>query len=291
MKIEINNFSKFYGKNKAINEVNLDISCGKVIGLIGRNGAGKTTLLKTLAGLLKPTSGSVSINGQNPEDNLQVLHNLFLSNDNIKYNKTYKVKYIIDISSSFYINWNNDTALNLLNVFDIDINKKVKSFSKGMLTILSLVIAFSSGVELLLLDEPTEGLDANNRKIFYKLILEEASKKNKTIIISSHLLSEIETLLEDIILINKGKVIHYENIDDIRNKCLELEGHKDSINTINDRPILHRCDLGEKQRIIIPNIGLDDDYLKMLKKKKISINPVNIQDTCIYLTTKEYINA
>lgn len=277
-----------FGRIQALNNVSLCLSGPKIIGLIGKNGAGKTTLLKTIAGLLKPTGGSITIGDQIPGDNLRVLSEMILARDELVFDENYTPEILFDIASRYYSGWDNDYAVDLAARFGLDLTKKIRKMSKGMKTGLSIVIAFASSVDVTMFDEPTEGLDAANRKLFYRLLIKEASKESRTFILSSHLLSELDTLLEEIVLIDEGRILLHESMDNIRGWCMELEGHRELIDSFTKgKTVYHRLEIGEKSRVVLKENDIKEEERIHLESSGIKTYPVSPQDTCIYLTQQE----
>jgi len=280
------NLAKNYRGINAIEEFNIKLDGGKVIGLIGRNGAGKTTLLKMIAGLLNPSSGSVDVMGMKPMNNLDVLSQIFFSREDKIFDEDRTVKEILHVASIYYELWDHQMEQELARKFRLDRNKKVKKLSKGMQRALTIIVALSCKAPITLFDEPTEGLDAASRKLFYQLILKEASDQSRLIIISSHLLSEIEAILEEIVLIDEGTLLLHESVENMREYAVELEGHKDELSPIIDNTtIISETVLGNKKRVIIKS---DEALLDKAKRsgKSIAINPVTPQDLSIHLTEK-----
>lgn len=288
--IECSKLIKSYGKTKAINQLDLGLDENKIIGLIGRNGAGKTTFLRMCAGLILPSSGVLKINGEKPFNNLKVLNDVVLAREEFDFDSSYKIKDVLDIASIHYVNWEQALADELLTLFKLDKNKKIKKLSKGMKTMMSSVIALSSRCALTLFDEPTAGLDAAHRKEFYNIIIKEFSQYPRTFIISSHLLSEIETILEEIVLIDEGQLILHDDIDVIRDYGLELEGPTEILEQlIMGKTVYNRQDIMGKTKVIIKKDNIHDkDYL-YIEDNNIQKYSVNTQDMCIYLAEKGVI--
>lgn len=220
--IEVKNLTKYYGKMKALDSVNLEIPQGRIIGLLGKNGAGKSTLMRSILGFLK-FEGEVSIMGKSLKEHKENVHDLvaFIPDvnsldDRLTVEET--IEYVSTINSS----WNQETADLLLAKSDLPLNKKVGKLSKGMKTKLYLLITLSLNVELLLLDEPTLGLDIIFRKEFFNTILGDFYDEAKTIIISTHQVEEVEQILQDIIFIDEGKIVLYEDIGQLKSRYTNI---------------------------------------------------------------------
>ena len=236
---EMKNLTKYYGKLKALDEVTLSIPQGRIIGLLGKNGAGKSTFMRCLLGFLKH-QGKITILGETIKSHKESIHEhiAFIPDVN-SLDDRLTVRQTIDYVASLNESWNNEKAQSLLSSSDLPIDQKVANLSKGMKTKLYLLITLSLDVKILLLDEPTLGLDIVFRKEFFNTILGEFYNESKTIIISTHQVEEVEQILQDIIFIDEGKIILNEDIAELKNRLSvytvasdnvsELEQHKPNI--------------------------------------------------------------
>ncbi|MCK4655069.1 MAG: ABC transporter ATP-binding protein [Candidatus Cloacimonetes bacterium] len=216
--IEVKNLTKYYGKLKALDNVSLSIPKGRIIGLLGKNGAGKSTLMRCLLGFLKHT-GEIEILGETVKSHKESIHNhiAFIPDVSCLDNRL-TVQQTIDYVSSLNPSWNAEKSQRLLANSDLPMNQKVANLSKGMKTKLYLLITLSLDVKILLLDEPTLGLDIVFRKEFFNTILGEFFNETKTIIISTHQVEEVEQILQDIIFIDEGKKILHGDIGELKQK-------------------------------------------------------------------------
>ena len=201
--IKIKNLTKYYGKLKALDNIELEIPRGRIIGLLGKNGAGKSTLMRCILGFLKH-KGEIEILGKTIKRHQESVHEsiAFIPDVN-SLDDRLTVKQTMDYVSAINKSWNNDKATELLANSDLKQNQKVGTLSKGMKTKLYLLITLSLDVKILLLDEPTLGLDIVFRKEFFNTILGEFYDETKTIIISTHQVEEVAQILQDIIFIDE----------------------------------------------------------------------------------------
>ena len=213
--VEIKKLSKIYDTKKALDNVNLTIPNGKIIGLLGKNGAGKTTLIKCINDLLTPTSGEILVNG----NKIGVESKKIISYlpEKTYLNKEMKVNEVLDYFSEFYENFDRKKAEKLLKDLDLDCNQKLSKMSKGMQEKVQLVLVMSREADLYILDEPLGGVDPATRDYILDTILSNF-KDNASVIISTHLISDIERILDEVIFIDKGKVILQEDADKLRKK-------------------------------------------------------------------------
>lgn len=213
--VECKNLCKEFDKKTIIDDINLTVPKGKIIGLLGKNGMGKTTLIKLINDLLTPTSGEVLINGEKPGINSKNI--IAYLPERTYLDKSMKVSQILTFFNEFYDNFNKDKAIKLLKDLDLDINSKVNKMSKGMQEKLQLILVMSREAELYILDEPLGGVDPATRDYILDTILSNF-REGASVIISTHLISDIERILDEVIFINKGKIVLTSSADELRKK-------------------------------------------------------------------------
>ena len=202
--LEIKNLTKVFDKKTALKDVNLTITSGKIIGLLGKNGAGKTTLIKLINDLLTPTEGEILVKGNKVGvESKKVISYL---PERTYLNKQMKVSEVIDYFLEFYDDFDDKKARKLLKDLDLDIDEKLSRMSKGMQEKVQLVLVMSRKADLYILDEPLGGVDPATRDYILDTILSNF-KDNASVIISTHLISDIERILDEVIFIDKGKII------------------------------------------------------------------------------------
>ena len=211
--ISIRNLNKSYGKKQVLKDVNLEIPAGKIIGLLGKNGTGKTTLIKLINDLLTPTSGEILVNGKGVgvESKLAIS---FLP-ERTSLDKTMTVEKVISYFADFYSNFDSEKANSLLADLGLDASMKLSKMSKGMQEKVQLVLAMSREADLYILDEPLGGVDPATRDYILDTILSNFSE-GASVIISTHLISDIEKILDEVIFIDDGKIVLTGNCDDLR---------------------------------------------------------------------------
>ena len=213
--VKCNNLCKEFDNKKVLKDVNLTIPKGKIIGLLGKNGMGKTTFLKLINDLLTPTSGEVLINGEKPNINSKKVISYLPERTYL--DKSMKVSQIITFFDEFYDNFNKEKAIKLLKDLDLDINSKVRKMSKGMQEKLQLILVMSREAELYILDEPLGGVDPATRDYILDTILSNFNE-GASVIISTHIISDIERILDDVIFIDKGEIVLISSADELRKK-------------------------------------------------------------------------
>lgn len=214
--------SKRFGAVRAVDNVSFEIEKGKILGLIGPNGAGKTTLLKALLGLTD-CDGQMSVLGLDPfKQRKQLLQNICFIADVAVLPRWIKVSQLLDFVAATHPNFSRKRADELLSQTKIMSTSKVRELSKGMVAQLHLSIIMSIDAKLLVLDEPTLGLDILFRKEFYANLLNDYFDDERTILITTHQVEEIENLLTDVMFINDGKILLNEPMDSLASTYVEV---------------------------------------------------------------------
>ncbi len=205
--------AKSYDAVKALDGVNLQLPAGRIIGLLGPNGSGKTTLIKILTGLLCPTEGTVRIDGKEigPETKAIVSY----LPDKMYYAGWMKTKDLMDLFADFYADFRRDRAEAMCQALGIDLNAKIKNMSKGTKEKLQLILVMSRNAKLYLLDEPIAGVDPAAREFILRTILTNYSPES-TVLISTHLIADVEPVLDEVIFLKEGRVVRYDSVDNIR---------------------------------------------------------------------------
>lgn len=225
MSIEVRNISKHYGNTCALDQVNVTLEENKIYGLLGRNGAGKTTLLNIITNRIFPDQGGeVLLDGMPARENDKALQKLYLMSEKNYYPEKMKIKDIFLWTRNFYPEFDMEYAMNLAEQFELNTNKNVKALSTGFTSIFKVIIALSVNTPYVLLDEPVLGLDANNRDLFYKILIDKYSRNPFTIVISTHLIEEVSNVIENVVIIKKGKVIKNETRDELLAKGYTVSG-------------------------------------------------------------------
>ncbi|MCC3357972.1 ABC transporter ATP-binding protein [Bacillus sp. REN16] len=285
--IEFQNVSKLYGGFKALNNLDFTIEPDTITGIIGRNGAGKTTLLKIIAGFYPVSSGEVRVYSENPFNNLKVSSNLIFVDDNMAFPPWLNLAEILKASASFYPNWDDELAKRLFDYFDLNPKQLHHHLSKGMKSTFNMIIGLSSRCPITIFDEPTTGMDAAIRRDFYKALLKDYIKHPRTILFSSHLLNEIDSILENVLLIRNGSVALHEPIDDLKEYAVGLRGKTNTIEQITTgMEVIYMEDFGNDYTYsVVKDIYPEATWLEA-KKLGIELSPVATEDLCVYLTAK-----
>ena len=213
--LECRNLCKEFDKKQILQDINLKIPRGKIVGLLGKNGAGKSTLIKLMNDLLTPTSGEILINGEKPGVHSKEI--IAYLPERTYLDKEMTIVEAIKYFEEFYKNFNSEKAIKLLKDLSLDKDTKISKMSKGMQEKLQLILVMSRSAELYILDEPLGGVDPATRDYILDTILNNFSD-NASVIISTHLISDIERILDEVIFMDKGKIILTSDADELRNK-------------------------------------------------------------------------
>ena len=270
--IEINNVSKSFDRIKAIENVNLSIQKGSIYGLIGSNGAGKTTLIKLLAGIYLQDQGKVNIDGETVYENVSLKESIFYIPDQPYFLPHYTAKQMAQFYQSIYPTWNDERFQHLSASFELDVNKKIHTFSKGWQRQTAFILALAAKPDILILDEPMDGLDPVVRKKVKNLLIQDVADWEMTILLSSHNLREIEDLCDHIGIIHRGKLIIEKELDELE----KADVHKVQIAYKNGVPehllknlnVLHTDKRGSVLLYIVR--GKEEEVVKQIQQT----NPV-----------------
>ena len=214
--IEIERVSKQFREIEALHDVSLSVPKGSIYGLVGSNGAGKTTLLKLLAGIYRPDSGQLRIDSEPVYENNVIKARTAFIPDNLYFFPNYTIQDMATFYALIYPNWNKERFLKLQEVFNIDVGRRIKTLSKGMQRQYALWIGLAMMPDIMILDEPIDGLDPVMRHKVKNLIIQDVAARSMTVIISSHNLRDLEDICNYIGILHQGKVLIQKDLDDLK---------------------------------------------------------------------------
>ena len=289
MSLTINQVSKVYGKKVALNQLSLELEDGKIYGLIGRNGAGKTTLLSIASAQNAATDGEVLLDGKKVWENDEALKDICFSREiattATDSRNTSKVCEYLRIASILYPNWNAELADELINEFGLDRKMRMNKLSKGMQSMVTIIVALASGARFTFLDEPVTGLDVVAREYFYKVLLDEYAKGERTFVISTHIIEEAANVFEEVIFIHEGKALLKEETDSLLERTIHISGKEEDVDAVCDGKKVHHVErLGRSKGVtVLLNPGEEPDT----KGRDVDIRPLSLQDVFVALCGKE----
>ncbi|MDF2521491.1 MAG: multidrug transporter ATP-binding protein [Clostridia bacterium] len=282
--IEIKDITKDYGKTRALDNISFTIEPNKIYGLLGRNGAGKTTLLNLLTNKLFPTSGDITIDGETVFENDKALGKVFYMMERNLYPETLRVKEVFKWTREYYPSFDIEYAGKLADSFGLPTNKRIKSLSTGYSSIFKVIVALASNAEIILLDEPVLGLDANHREQLYKEIITNYSEKPKTIIISTHLIEEVAELLEEVIIIDNGRLVKKEPAEQLLAAAYTVSGEASKVDKyIEDRKFTGEQVMGKFKSVVVLEEARHKDEA-LANELNLEFSMVELQKLFISLT-------
>ncbi|MEH7444120.1 ABC transporter ATP-binding protein [Bacillus sp. JJ1122] len=286
--LEFNMVTKAYGKKKALDDLTFSLGENKITGLIGRNGAGKTTMLKIAAGFIKETSGDVRVFGEHPFNNLMVSANLIMIDNDMNLPAALNLEELLETAAYFYPNWDMKLARNLSDYFSLHPKQTHAGLSKGMKNTFNAILGLAARCPLTIFDEPTNGMDAGVRKDFYRALLKDYIAHPRTIIISSHHLSEVEDILEDILLLKDGKQFLHMPVEELREYAVVVSGKEEAVNHwIRGHEVFHKSEESFGRTFGVIRNELSDDQIAAAIKSGLEFSTISNEDLCLYLTSQE----
>lgn len=285
--LTVTNLVKTYDKKRVLDDITLTIEPGKIYGLIGRNGAGKTTLLSILTAQNTWDSGQVTYENQDIWENQQALDNICFSRElnalTLFGQNTTKLRDLLRTASYYYPYWNKQQAEQLTNQFELELKKPIYKLSKGMMSMATIVIALASQAPITMLDEPVAGLDVVMRERFYQLLLEDYMKTNRTFIVSTHIIDEAADVMEEIIFLDKGKLLAMENTEEYVSRYRYLSGEAQAVDTMAEGlPVIHSENRGRSKQICV----VLDSTVQLPANPDVKVSGVPLHKIFYYLTEK-----
>lgn len=280
--IQIRNVTKRYKDITALDQVSFSFEYGKIYGFLGRNGAGKSTLINIIANRIFADSGEILIDGISAKENMSVHEKIFCMSEVDLYNTSLKVKELFKWINRFYDSFHLELAFEIAEKFNLDLNKRFKALSKGYQSIFKLTVALSLQVPYVIFDEPVLGLDANHRELFYELLLKDYEKNERTIIIATHLIEEVANLIEEVVLIDKGKILLQENVNSLLESGYGVSGLSSEVDAYcKEKNVIGYEELGNLKIAYV--LG---EKTPLSPKGNLTISTMNLQKLFVKLTEK-----
>jgi len=285
--IEVSHVTKSYMGIAALNDINISINKGSVFGLVGSNGAGKTTLMKLLAGIYRPDKGQVLVNSERVAENVDIKSRLVFIPDQLYFFPNYSILDMAEFYKSIYPHWNQERFLKLQEVFLMDRKRKIKTLSKGMQRQASFWLALALMPEILILDEPLDGLDPVMRGKVKNLIIQDVAEREMTVVISSHNLRELEDICDSIAIMHNGSILIQKDLDelkaDIHKIQLAFTGESPETLELDEIEIIHQEKRGSVFLLIVRGNHQEIiSALRSLKPAILDILPLTLEEIFIY---------
>lgn len=275
--IDTRGLTRVHGETRALDDVTVQIHANTITGLLGRNGAGKTTFMSLATAQDRPTSGTVEVLGRVPFEQAEVLEQLCFIRDNQRYPDDYKLKHALRAARIFYPNWDQTLADELVSLFRIPEKTIVKKFSRGQISALGIVLGLASRAAVTFFDEPYLGLDATARGYFYDVLLRDYQAHPRTIVLSTHLIDEMDRLLERVVILDRGKIVRDADVDDLRGAAHQVAGRAADVECYAaERKVLSRSRIGGLATAVLERAVSDEDRAAA-RAADLDLSPVTLQ--------------
>lgn len=274
--IKLENVSKSYDKNIILNSINLSLEDNRIYGLIGRNGVGKTTLMKILSDQIINFQGQIFVDGEDIKNNKAFKEDLVIISDGFISDMKQGSK-LKSLTSTFRIlspRFKKERYEELINIFSLNENTKYHKLSYGNQGLYRSIIGLSSGAKMIFLDEPANGLDEINRDKFYKKLVEYQKEDKSLIMLSSHILSDIERVVTDLIFLKDSKIVLNDAIETIEEKACMITINEDRIKLLKNKNILSYKKVGKQMVAMV----YDNFTNKELENLQARVTPMNLQE-------------
>lgn len=285
--ISVDGLGKSYRDVTALDDVTFAVQENTICGVLGRNGAGKTTAMQIITGHARPTAGAVEVFGRSPFEDRTAMASMCFIKEGQCYPDEFKVKHVLASAAGLLPGWDEAFAARLLERFDLPRGRRVKKLSRGMHSMLGIVIGLASRAPVTLFDEPYLGLDAVARQTFYDELLADYAEHPRTVVLSTHLVDEVANLLEHVVLIDRGRVLIDDCAENLQRRAIVATGPSARIDALaRGRRELRRETLGTQSRATIQGDFTDDD-LAQARAAGVDIEPASLQQLMIGATSTE----
>ncbi|GAB6929239.1 ABC transporter ATP-binding protein [Paenibacillus sp. JCM 10914] len=282
--VQFDSVSVRYGNVEAVRNVSFRLESGRIYGLLGRNGAGKTTLLSVLASFREPSAGLVTVGGMQPFENREIMQEVSFIYDVDYKDESEKVKTMVESFARYRPHFDAAYAMELVGKFGLPPQKPLKELSKGMQSAFNVCIGLASRSPVTILDEVYLGMDAPAREIFYRELLEDQARHPRTFILSTHLVSEMDYLFEDVIIIHQGGFVLQDDYESLTSRGVSVTGAAHEVDQfIQGKKVLNTQQLGATKSVMIYG-ELEEMERQAAQRSGLELGPISLQDLFIHLT-------
>lgn len=276
--ITISSVSKSFGRTEVLHSIDLQLPPNQVYGLLGSNGVGKTTLMSIICNHIFPTSGEVLIDGRHPAENAEILERTCFIHEDQRWHDDFTLDILMRVAPRFFARWSAQTAETLAERFRLPRRIRLKKMSRGQRSALAITISLASRAPYTFLDEPYLGLDPSARSIFYSELLQEIFEVPRTVIMSTHLIDEAASLMEDVILMRQGHVEMHADVDSITSQSFTVRGlSADVAQVVAGLEVLSRKSMGRIESTMVRG-NLNGQAHRRAEELHVSIEPAGLQD-------------
>lgn len=286
-KIDLQNITLRFKKFEALKDVSIRLEANKIHGLIGRNGAGKTSLLSLVAAFRETTDGQILIDGEPVFENPDKMQEIMFVYDKSYAEEYDKIPAMLEFVERHRPNYDKDYADYLLKRFKLPLDKPVYKLSKGMQSAMNAVMGLASRAPITIFDEAYLGMDAPTREIFYQEILADQAEHPRTFILSTHLVSEMDYLFDNVVIIDQGRLVLNEDYETLTSRGASITGAAEQVDEFTSgMKILNEQKLGGTKKAMVYGT-LDEQRLSVARQQGLDVGPVSLQDLFIHLTEEE----
>lgn len=285
--IEVTDLHVHHGAVRAVDGVSFRLEPGTICGLLGRNGAGKTSLLTTMATYRRPTRGTVRFDGADPYEDAALVADVALVPAARKADDELSIEDVLELAGLLRPRWDAAYARRLLDRFGLPSTGAVSKLSTGMRSALSVTVGLAARTSVTLFDEPHLGMDAPARYAFYDELLADYVAHPRTIVVSTHLIDEVAPLVEDVVIIDHGRLVQHRPVDELRSLGVRLTGPATVVEQLTaSLQVLSGRSLGRTSSVVVLD-PLDDGIRAEAGLAGVDIEPIPLQDLFIHLTSQE----
>ncbi|GIG68612.1 ATP-binding cassette domain-containing protein [Phytomonospora endophytica] len=283
--VEVDDLRVSYGDVTALEGVSLTLEANKIYGLIGRNGSGKTSLLSVLAAFRRADAGTVRVEGRDPYEDADIVSRVCLIRESGDLPAA-KIRQIIGLYRELRPNWDQELADRLLRRFDLPAGRNVSKLSRGMKSAFGCLLGLASRAPLTMFDESYLGMDAPARYIFIEELLRDYVEYPRTFIVSTHLIEEFGRLFEEVLIVDKGRLIVHDTVDSLRERGVSISGPAELVDRFAmGLDVLGEQVLGPTKQVTVYSHPTDD-LRRQAKAAGLELGTLPLQDLFVHLTTR-----
>lgn len=282
--IRTSDLTKYYGDFLALDAVDIHVNKGSIYGLVGPNGAGKTTLLKILTGVYRQDQGTIEVMGQPVEDNEGLKQSICFIPDDLYYFPMATIKSMADFYSDLYVVFDRERFEKIQKLLGININKKISQLSKGMKKQVAFWLAICTKPEVMILDEPVDGLDPVMRRQIWSLLLQDVAERGMTVLVSSHNLRELEDVCDYVGILHKGRLLIERDLDEMKSDIhkIQVAFNEENVDLEILLP-LKEMQVGSVRTVIVRGLREDiEQQLAQLSPVVMDFIPLTLEEIFIY---------
>jgi ABC-2 type transport system ATP-binding protein len=283
--ISVAKVDKSFDGFKALDALDINVKRGSIYGLVGTNGSGKTTIIKHITGVLKADTGEIKIDGENVYDNEGIKERVGYIPDDLYFFSSYNLREMAAFYKKLYPKWNGERFEAMIKQFNLDRRRKIRRFSKGMQKQAAFSLVMSTMPEILILDEPIDGLDPIVRKLVWKYIVDDVAEREMTVLVSSHNLKELEGICDSIGILSHGHMVLERDLDDLKSDVhkVQLAFSEPTEEPLKKLNILHRETRGTVELLIVRNRREDiEEEVNKYNPLIFDVLPLSLEEIFIY---------